>query len=259
MVGQAAVARQLGDLARARALLDAAGGRYADLDLPAGQARVLAGLAWWALAADQADGATVFTADAAQAAAASGDPATQVLTYTAVAAVKAITDPTRHTPRPSSRSLSGDPRAWCITLGPTSRMSPRSRPASRCPLAERPGPVETAVAMSRLAAFRGSCGATLDEPGLEPLAAINSPCAGWRSSTAGRWPPKHSLVDPVQLPHMHERALSSGVVPVIRTWVITGRFEDRGGVRASLAGAMRGYFRPGGGGTFVPGRWRWQD
>jgi tetratricopeptide (TPR) repeat protein len=96
MVGQAAVARRLGDLARARALLDAAGGRYGDLDLPAGQARVLAGLAWWALAADQADDATVFAADAAQAAAASGDPATQVLTDTAVAAVKAIADPTRH-------------------------------------------------------------------------------------------------------------------------------------------------------------------
>jgi predicted ATPase/DNA-binding SARP family transcriptional activator len=95
MVGQAAVARRLGDLARARALLDAAGGRYADLDLPAGQARVLAGLAWWALAADQANDATVFAADAAQAAAASGDPATQVLTDTAVAAVKAIADPTR--------------------------------------------------------------------------------------------------------------------------------------------------------------------
>jgi len=93
MVGQAAVARRLGDLARARALLDAAGGRYGDL--PAGQARVLAGLAWWALAADQADDATVFAADAAQAAAASGDPATQVLTDTAVAAVKAIADPTR--------------------------------------------------------------------------------------------------------------------------------------------------------------------
>src|ERR1019366_2741873 len=89
MVGQAAVARRLGDLARARALLDAAGGRYGDLDL-------LAGLAWWALAADQADDATVFAADAAQAAAASGDPATQVLTDTAVAAVKAIADPTRH-------------------------------------------------------------------------------------------------------------------------------------------------------------------
>jgi hypothetical protein len=57
---------------------------------------VLAGLAWWALAADQADDATVFAADAAQAAAASGDPATQVLTDTAVAAVKAIADPTRH-------------------------------------------------------------------------------------------------------------------------------------------------------------------
>ena len=95
MVGQAAVARRLGDLARARALLDAAGGRYADLDLPAGQARVLAGLAWWALAADQVSDAAVFAADAAEAASASGDPATQVLADTAVAAVTAIADPTR--------------------------------------------------------------------------------------------------------------------------------------------------------------------
>ena len=37
MVGQAAVARRLGDLARARALLDAAGSYYRNLDLPAGQ------------------------------------------------------------------------------------------------------------------------------------------------------------------------------------------------------------------------------
>ncbi len=95
MVGQAAVARRLGDLARARALLDAAGGRYADLDLPAGQARALAGLAWWALAADQVSDAAVFAADAAEAASASGDPATQVLADTAVAAVTAIADPTR--------------------------------------------------------------------------------------------------------------------------------------------------------------------
>ena len=51
MVGQAAVARRLGDLARARALLDAAGSHYRQLDLPAGPPRVLAGLAWWALAA----------------------------------------------------------------------------------------------------------------------------------------------------------------------------------------------------------------
>ena len=33
--------------------------------------------------------------------------------------------------------------------------------------------------MSRLAAFRGRLRRHLDEPGLEPLAAINSPCAGW--------------------------------------------------------------------------------
>ena len=46
MVGQAAAARRLGDLARARALLDTAGSRYRQLDFPAGPPRVLAGLAW---------------------------------------------------------------------------------------------------------------------------------------------------------------------------------------------------------------------
>ena len=51
MVGQAAVARRLGDLPRARALLDTAAGHYRHIDLPAGLPRVLAGLAWWALAA----------------------------------------------------------------------------------------------------------------------------------------------------------------------------------------------------------------
>ena len=64
MVGQAAVARRLGDLARARALLDAAGSYYRNVDLPAGQTGVLAGLAWWALSAGQADDAMVFAADA---------------------------------------------------------------------------------------------------------------------------------------------------------------------------------------------------
>ena len=68
MVGQAAVARRLGDLARARALLDAAGSYYRNSDLPAGQTGVLAGLAWWALSAGQADDAMVFAADASQAA-----------------------------------------------------------------------------------------------------------------------------------------------------------------------------------------------
>ena len=64
--------------------------------LPAGQTAVLAGLAWWALSAGKADDAMVFAADAAQAAAASGDPAIQLLADTAVAAVRALTDPTRH-------------------------------------------------------------------------------------------------------------------------------------------------------------------
>jgi predicted ATPase/DNA-binding SARP family transcriptional activator len=96
MVGQAAVARRLGDLPRARALLDAAGGHYRQVDLPSGQPRVLAGLAWCALAAGHPADAAVFAADAAEGASASGDPATQLLADTAVAAVNAVTDPTSH-------------------------------------------------------------------------------------------------------------------------------------------------------------------
>ena len=96
MVGQAAVARRLGDLARARTLLDAAGSRYRQLDFPVGPPSVLAGLAWWALAAGRLGDATVFAADAAEGASASGDPATQLLADTAVAAVKAVAEPTRH-------------------------------------------------------------------------------------------------------------------------------------------------------------------
>ena len=65
MTGQAAVARRRGDLPRARALLDAAAGHYRHIDLPAGPPRVLAGLAWWALAAGHPDQAAVFVADAA--------------------------------------------------------------------------------------------------------------------------------------------------------------------------------------------------
>jgi hypothetical protein len=62
---------------------------------PTPRARVLAGLAWWALAAGHPDQAAVFAADAAEGASASGDPATQLVADTAVAAVKAIADPTR--------------------------------------------------------------------------------------------------------------------------------------------------------------------
>ncbi len=74
----------------------AAGHYYRHIDLPAGPPRVLAGLAWWALAADHFQDAAVFAADAAEGASASGDPATQLLAESAVAAVKAIADPTRH-------------------------------------------------------------------------------------------------------------------------------------------------------------------
>ena len=95
MVGQATVARRLGDLPRARALLDAAGAYYRNVGLPDGQTGVLAGLAWWALSAGQADDAMGFAADACRAAAASGDPAVQLLADTAVAAVRALADPTR--------------------------------------------------------------------------------------------------------------------------------------------------------------------
>jgi len=96
MIGQAAVARRRGDLPRSRALLDAAARHYQHIDLPAGPPRVLAGLAWWALAAGHLQEAAVFAADAAEGASASGDPATQLLAGTAVAAVNAIADPTRH-------------------------------------------------------------------------------------------------------------------------------------------------------------------
>ena len=95
-VGQAAVARRLGDLARARALLDAASSYYRSLDHPAGQTSVLVGLAWWALSAAQAGDAMAFAAEAAQVASASGDPAVQLLAGTAVAAVKVVTDPTQY-------------------------------------------------------------------------------------------------------------------------------------------------------------------
>ena len=96
MVGQAAVARRLGDLARAKALLDAAATRYQEADSPAGHPRVLAGLAWWALGADQPDAAATLAADAVRAAGAVGDPETQLLADSVLAATRVIADPTPH-------------------------------------------------------------------------------------------------------------------------------------------------------------------
>ncbi len=95
MVGQAVVARRLGDLARARALLDAAGSYYRSIGLAAGQTGVLAGLAWWALSAGKADDALTFATEAIQVASACGDTAIQRLADTALAAVRALGDPSR--------------------------------------------------------------------------------------------------------------------------------------------------------------------
>jgi len=121
IVGQAAVARRLGDLDRAKRLLDTAAERYRDANIPAGHARVLAGLAWWAVGADQPNAATMFAADAVSAARAIADPETQLLADSALAAAKAIADPTQHnadnfvalaqqrTQGPAHRSLTDEP------------------------------------------------------------------------------------------------------------------------------------------------------
>jgi len=121
MVGQAAVARRLGDLGRAKALLDAAAARYREADSLAGDPRVLAGLTWWALGKDQPDAAAIFAADAVRAAGAVGDPETQLLADSALAAARVIADPTPHnansfvalarqrTAGPAHRSLTDEP------------------------------------------------------------------------------------------------------------------------------------------------------
>jgi tetratricopeptide (TPR) repeat protein len=122
IVGQAAVARRLGDLTRAKRLLDTAADRYRDADIPAGRPRVLAGLAWWALGADQPDAAAIFAEDAVRAAGALADPETQLLAESALAATKAIADPTQReaadnfialaqhrTQGPAHRSLTDEP------------------------------------------------------------------------------------------------------------------------------------------------------
>ncbi len=127
MVGQAAVARRLGDLVRAKALLDAATARYQEADAPAGHPRVLAGLAWWALGADQPHAAAIFAAHAVSAAGVIADPETQLLADSALAAAKAIADPTQHnvdnfvalaqqrTQGPAHRALTDEPDLLALT------------------------------------------------------------------------------------------------------------------------------------------------
>ena len=173
MVGQAAAARRLGDLARARALLDAAASRYRRVDLPAGQPRVLAGLAWWALAAGHPDDATVFAADAAKGATASGDPATQLLADTWPRSRWSPSRPAA-TSTPLSRSFSSAPGGRRIALSPMSQMWPRSRPAWRCPLTERPGQRQPSPRGGLRRAPAGVGGAIFGEPHPEALATTCS-------------------------------------------------------------------------------------
>jgi hypothetical protein len=115
-------------------LLDTAAERYRDADLPNGQARVLAGLAWWAIGADQPATAVSFAADAVRAAKAIGDPESQLLADSALAAATAIADPTQRNTAsfvalaqhrasgPSHRSLTDEPDlvALATRLTPTS-------------------------------------------------------------------------------------------------------------------------------------------
>jgi len=137
MVGQAAVARRLGDLTRARALLDRAEDQYRAADLPAGRPLVLAGLAWWALAAGCPADATVF---AAQAASPSGDPATQLLANTAVAAVKAIlTLAQQRESGPAYPILTDEPDVAALAARLARPPCRRPRP-SRTPPTGQPGP-----------------------------------------------------------------------------------------------------------------------
>ena len=166
MVGQAAVARRLGDLARARALLDAAGSYYRNADLPAGQTAVLAGLAWWALGAGKADDAMVFAADASQAASASGDSAIQLLADTAVAAVRAFADPTRH--NVEAFVALAQQRAQSLSYSQSHQFHRRAgcrraRGPPRAPYALSGDSAETAAA-GRVRHLPEALGATLCEP-----------------------------------------------------------------------------------------------
>jgi len=92
-VGHAAVARRRGDFDRARELLQTARTEFEVLGVDSGEVLVLAGLAWWALAAGELDEATEFASAATQRVA-DADPTLQLIAETASAAVKVTTEPT---------------------------------------------------------------------------------------------------------------------------------------------------------------------
>jgi tetratricopeptide (TPR) repeat protein len=94
MVGRASTARRLGDMTRARALLDEANEGYAAIGLDAKRAGVLAGLTWWSIAARRPDDALSFANDSQREAFANPDPSMQLLADAALAAANVVNKPT---------------------------------------------------------------------------------------------------------------------------------------------------------------------
>ena len=95
-VGQAAVARRLGDLARARALLDAASSYYRSLDHPAGQTSVLVGLAVVGAQRGPSRRRHGLCRGGRPSRLRQRGPGRTATRRTAVAAVNALTDPTQY-------------------------------------------------------------------------------------------------------------------------------------------------------------------
>jgi predicted ATPase/DNA-binding SARP family transcriptional activator len=94
MIGQAGAARRLGDMTRARALLDEAARQYDASSLAAGRAEVFAGLAWWFIAAGEPAQAIEAATRADAVAAETQDPPVQIVAGTARAAANAVGKPT---------------------------------------------------------------------------------------------------------------------------------------------------------------------
>ena len=138
MVGQAAAARRLGDLARARALLDAAGSHYRHVDLPAGPPGC--SRAWRGGRSPPATPTPPPSSPLTPPKAPRRAGTRPRNSSPIPPGPQSRRSPTRPatTPRSSSRSLSSAPRGGRIARSPMSQMWPRSRPAWRCPLTSGP-------------------------------------------------------------------------------------------------------------------------
>jgi len=91
LVGRAAAARRLGDLASCRRSLDQAKSEYETVGFPGGSAAALIGLVWWSLAGGDLTGADEYAEQACRKAAEAADPLITILAETVVAAVTLVT------------------------------------------------------------------------------------------------------------------------------------------------------------------------